>query len=111
LVAAGHIGTGIAAVDETACVGDTGANNCANGSWIALNAIHSAVAVVPFAHVVFDPVSVVDIVMKDIGVRGGVDGVATLSAVEQRFSQVPEPGTLALIGAGLLALGVLRRKR
>ena len=36
---------------------------------------------------------------------------ATISLVNQTFSQVPEPGTLALFGFGLLGLGAALRRR
>ncbi len=54
-------------------------------------------------------------VVKDVGVNGGNDppedpiGSAHVSEFYQTFSQIPEPGTLMLLGAGTLLL--LRRRR
>lgn len=52
-------------------------------------------------------------VFKDINLRAGVNSAGELTAFTQSFhtAPIPEPGTYALMGAGLLLLGVLRRKR
>jgi hypothetical protein len=47
---------------------------------------------------------------KDVNVSGGLDGTAQISGVINTISQVPEPGTMFLIGAGLLGLRFLKRR-
>lgn len=52
-------------------------------------------------------------VVKDIDVSSGSKApgnYAGLSVVDQTFTTTPEPASLALIGAGLLAAGAFRRK-
>jgi len=61
----------------------------------------------------FDPITEMWIV-KDVIANGGVGdyGVAHLSEFYQTFSQVPEPGTLALLGFGAIGLAAYAwRKR
>jgi len=52
-------------------------------------------------------------VEKDISATGGTDGFATISIVQDTFSQesAPEPVSLGLIGSGLAVLGVVRLRR
>jgi hypothetical protein len=58
----------------------------------------------------FDPTSKI-FVEKSILVAGDVIGdVVSLDSVEQRFSQVPLPGTLLLLGLGLAGFGFARRR-
>ena len=62
---------------------------------------------------IFSPVGSVQ-VSKDINVIGGTvtPSLSVISLVSDTFSQtsVPEPLTFAMLGGGLLALGLLRRK-
>ncbi len=47
---------------------------------------------------------------KNIFLFSSQGSYATVSGVYNRFSEVPEPVTLVLIGSGLLGLGLLRRR-
>jgi hypothetical protein len=73
-------------------------------------------AVIHVDHTEFDPTTTVLHVQKDLLLDAGdsVDGLATVSFINQTFSQtaVPEPSTIAMAGiAGLSLLGLrLRRK-
>jgi hypothetical protein len=51
-------------------------------------------------------------VQKDIIATGGgaANGFASISIIDQTFSQVPEPSTVMLVGLGLLGLVAMRRK-
>jgi len=48
---------------------------------------------------------------KDILVKAGSGGLATISFIDQEFSVVPEPSSLVLAGGGLTGLLVFGRKR
>jgi hypothetical protein len=63
-------------------------------------------------HVVFTPTGTIRAV-KDIGVAGGTNGTATLSYVEDTFSQtsVPEPASIVLLGSVITGLCMLARRR
>lgn len=50
-------------------------------------------------------------VNSDIGVDGGLSGGAQLSSFTIRFNEVPEPGSLLLVSAGVAALTLKLRHR
>ena len=50
-------------------------------------------------------------VTKDIFLMGGNSGIAHLSRFSQKFSQIPEPGTILLGLAGLSLIAGARRRR
>ena len=108
---AGILGTGQVSVVETYCAGDTFADNCANGTEGTLLTILNSSTSILHASATFGPVKIVD-VMKDITLLGGSNGSASLvSGVQNNFSEVPEPGSLVLLGSGVIGLaGVLRRR-
>jgi hypothetical protein len=108
---AGFIGTGQVSVAETYCAGDTFADGCAHGQKGTLSTILNSNTSKLYDHVTFSGVRIVD-VEKDIQLLGGSDGSASLlSGVQNQFSEVPEPGSMLLVGTGALGFaGVLRRK-
>jgi hypothetical protein len=65
-----------------------------------------------FEHAVYPDANRIIYISKDIQVNGGTleTGSAAISAVYQTFSQVPEPGTMALLALGSLAVVVRRRR-
>jgi len=112
---AGAFGTGSATVSETYCLGDTLSDGCAHGTMGTLNTFlqgNGSSKLIDTVH--FAGVSEVD-VMKDIMVRGGENGFAVLSGVENQISEdappASEPGSLAILGSGLISLAGLLGKR
>lgn len=66
---------------------------------------------VPGASVSFAPVSSISIT-KDVLVKSSQPGhIAAISLVDQTFSVIPEPATLALVGLGSVGLLLVGRRR
>ena len=95
----GHEPNGAVTVVEATSVGNLGLRD--DGGTVA------------FATLTFAPTMGPISVATDIAVAGN-SGVAAVSSVTNRFSEVPEPSTLFLLGSSLFALGAmgcLRPKR
>lgn len=60
--------------------------------------------------ITFTPVTSIT-VFKDVGDSAGSDGTASISTFANTFSTVPEPTYTALLAAGLLGLGWLKRRQ
>jgi hypothetical protein len=104
------LGTGLAEVVETYCLGDTQSAGCAGGTTGQLHV--SSFGTGTFSqNLTFDPVTIIS-VSKDINVTSGADGTASISQVINTFDYgVPEPLSLLLCATGLFALGFLRRRK
>ena len=50
-------------------------------------------------------------ISKDVLLSSLCDGVASISTIDQTYSRVPEPSTLALCTLGLVSFRLLRRRR
>jgi hypothetical protein len=110
MLGAGITGTGMATVVETYCLGDTFSDMCAHGTTGTLMTYLTGSSSKLSDQVYFKGVSEVD-VMKDIMLKGGDNGSAVISGVENQFSEIPEPASLAVLGSGLIGMGGLLRKR
>ncbi len=110
----GFTGTGNATIKDTLCLNGLILGGCVGGTSLTLQTFNNSLGSQPIQHVVFaTPVSSVD-VSKDILAASNGQGTATISVASNTLSQpnVPEPVSLLLMGSGLLAVGVIgRRKR
>jgi PEP-CTERM motif len=100
-------GTGAASVGESGC----GPTPCTVGQW-TLMTFNATTGSQASDHTIFTPTGSIE-VTKDISATGGSNGSASLSVVQDTFSQtaVPEPTTITLIGFSLAIIGGLRLRR
>jgi hypothetical protein len=110
---ASQTGTGQVQILQGVCPGGVGDNCLTAPGNIPLTLIANGGQKITTAEVGFAQTSVV-VEGTNLLVAGGSSGTATLSAFAQHFSQVPvqavpEPGSLALFGSGLLGLAWFRR--
>jgi hypothetical protein len=100
-------GTGVVSVGEGICTIASPPTCFAQTSTFNLLGTHHV-----GDHVIFAPTGAVR-AFKDIGVAGGPDGTASISAVQDTFSQtgVPEPTSIVLLGSVMVVIGGFFRRR
>jgi hypothetical protein len=109
----GFSGTGSINLDETACLGAI-LPSCSGGTIVTLSVFDNSSGSQLFDQVNFAGVNEVS-VEKDLLITAGTNGSAEVSVITDQFSEgsstVPEPGTLGMMGAGIVAIaGFARRK-
>jgi len=109
----GFSGTGAINLDETACLGAI-LPSCTGGTTVTLSVFDSSAGQQLFDEITFAGVHEIS-VEKDLLVSAGTNGSAEVSVITDQFSEgtsaVPEPGTLSMMGLGVVALaGFARRK-
>jgi len=112
MLGAAFTGTGSASIAESVCLGDLLANGCAAGKIVGLSTFDNSTQVMLSDGITFAPVMVVDVI-KDLELTGGTHGTVVVSVIENRFLKgtIPESGTLALVGIGVMCLGGFLRRR
>ncbi len=103
------VGSGTSGVAETYCVGSAaGVGHCSTPiQTISVSGGNSG----PITQ--FYSTTNALSVAKDISVTSGTGGSASISLVDNNYSQtgvVPEPISFVLLGSGLLAIGLLRKR-
>jgi hypothetical protein len=95
-------GTGSTSFSETYCTGSF-STGCTTFSVPDAGQISKHIDITPTTHL---------FITKDFGASGGTSGNASISLVQNNYSNAtPEPSALVLFGSGLLGLaGVIRRK-
>jgi hypothetical protein len=112
----GFSGTGSINLDETACLGGV-LPSCTGGTTVNLSVFCNSTecnSSSEFEEVTFAGVNEISI-EKDLLVTAGTNGSAEVSIISDQFSEgsttVPEPGTLSMMGIGVIGLaGFARRK-
>jgi hypothetical protein len=101
-------GTGVGVVGESICLNGAAVPGCipANLRTLSVSVAGPSAASTTFAAVHMESL------IKDANVTGGTNGSASISVITNTVDQgVPEPATLALLGAGLASLAALRRRK
>jgi len=104
----GVSGDGIATVTEAGC-GPDNPPGCTPGDWTVFTFKQGSSNHFKDS-TTFSTVGSIE-VSKDIGLNGNSNGIATISQVQDTFSQIPEPRAMSLLlSLGLLAGLALRKK-
>lgn len=109
----GFTGTGSITLSETYCLGGV-LPSCAGGTPGTISVFDSAAGQQLYNQVDFTGVNEIS-VEKDLLVVAGTNGSAEVSIITDQFSEgqqsVPEPSTLTMFGAGILAVAGLARRK